>query len=103
MEAISETTTPKTSMTWSKRIEKNGITKSISVKSVENGYVIDINTYGRDTTVEGSEYKDVCKTYVSFENPLEESKEEKEEKSDAKESLKDLISSALSSLGGMEV
>lgn len=67
---------------WSKSIEVNGVTKSISVKEVENGFVIEQCMYGRDTTKKDSDYVDISKTYVSKTNPLEGKEEDKEEQSD---------------------
>jgi len=54
---------------WEKSESIGNMTKRVSVKKVENGYVIEISKYG---TEEGSEkYIDECKTYISTKNPLE--------------------------------
>ena len=74
---------------WSKSVELNGVTKSLTVKEVENGFVIEQCTYGRDCTKKDSEYQDDSKTYVSKVNPLE-GKEEDDEKEDNGFSLKGL-------------
>ncbi len=51
-----------------KTITKNGMTKSVRVEEVENGFVIKITKEGE--TKEGWKYE--CKTYISQTNPLEE-------------------------------
>lgn len=56
---------------WSKSIEVNGITKSLTVREVENGFIVEQSTYGRDTTKKDSEYMDDNRTYVTKTNPLE--------------------------------
>ena len=71
---------------WRKSVEKDGVSKSVSVREVENGFVIDLEEYGDH---EG-EWKSKCKTYISTKNPLEGEKEYDEE-IDLKESiLKDI-------------
>lgn len=55
---------------WSKSQEVNGVTNSITVREVENGFIIEINKYGRDTTKKDSEYCDESKSYISKTNPL---------------------------------
>ena len=56
---------------WSKSQEVNGVTNSITVKEVENGFIIEINKYGRDTTKKDSNYYDESKSYISKTNPLD--------------------------------
>lgn len=75
---------------WNKREEVNGISTSINVKQVENGFVVNISTYGRDTTKKDSEYKDDYKTYISKTNPLEVKEE--------KPSLREEINKALQNI-----
>lgn len=72
---------PKKKARWSKSVEVNGVTKSLTVKEVENGFVIEQSTYGRDSTKKDSEYMDENKTYVSKTNPLE-GKDADEDKED---------------------
>ena len=67
---------------WSKSVEVNGVTKSLTVKEVENGFVVEQCTYGRDCTKKDSEYLDENKTYVSKTNPLEGREEDKEDNDD---------------------
>jgi hypothetical protein len=67
---------------WSKSIEINGITKSLTVKEVENGFIVEQSTYGRDSTKKDSEYMDDCKTYVTKTNPLEGKEADKDENND---------------------
>lgn len=57
-------------ISFSAREEKDGITKNINVKQVENGFVVDINMYGRVTKGGKEEYIDDSKTYISTTNPL---------------------------------
>ena len=74
---------------WSKSIEVNGITKSLTVREVENGFIVEQSTYGRDTTKKDSEYMDENKTYVTKTNPLE-GKEADEDKDNDPFTLKGL-------------
>lgn len=74
---------------WSKSIEVNGITKSLTVREVENGFIVEQCTYGRDTTKKDSEYIDESKTYVTKTNPLE-GKEADEDKDNDPFTLKGL-------------
>ena len=63
----------------------DGITKSVNVEEIENGYIVSIHKYGMKPSKEGcseceAEYIDETKRFYSKENPLnkEEEKEEKE-------------------------
>ena len=63
----------------------DGITKSVNVEEIENGFIVSIHKYGMKSSEEGcstcdSEYVDENKKFYSKENPLnkEEEKEEKE-------------------------
>ena len=63
----------------------DGITKSVNVQEIENGFIVSIHKYGMKSSGEGcsecdSEYIDETKRFYSKENPLnkEEEKEEKE-------------------------
>lgn len=63
----------------------DGITKSVNVEEIENGYIVSIHKYGMKLSKEGcseceAEYIDETKRFYSKENPLnkEEEKEEKE-------------------------
>lgn len=59
-------------------LRTNGISKSVEVEEVENGFVITIRKWGRE---EGSdEYCDECKKYISKTNPLEKKPEISEAK-----------------------
>ena len=79
----SQKPTPKKKLRrWSKSEEVNGISKSLSVREVENGFVVEYSRYGRDSMKPESEYVDENKTYISKTNPLEDSEEEKEEEKD---------------------
>lgn len=74
---------------WSKSIEVNGITKSLTVREVENGFIVEQCTYGRDNTKKNSEYMDESKTYITKTNPLE-GKEVDEDKDNDPFTLKGL-------------
>jgi hypothetical protein len=50
---------------------KDGMTKNIEVKKVENGYVITISEYGN----KDDKYIDTRKEYISTSNPLLKKKE----------------------------
>ena len=54
-------------------IEKDGMTKDVSVKKAENGYVVCISKHGYKKDSE--EYVSEEKTYISTTNPLEKKKE----------------------------
>jgi len=72
---------------WEKSKELNGITESLVVAKVENGYIIVKRSYGNaKSPVEGGEgeYKDESKTYISETNPLESE--------DVKSGVKSLLS-----------
>lgn len=106
MNAIKSTTTMETEFTKSE--EKNGVTTRIRVVKAENGYTININTYGyrtkkgKDTDSEDldelanskaikddREYFDENKTYISEINPFaEDEKSLKEQISDAIKTIK---------------
>jgi hypothetical protein len=67
-----------------KSVTKNGVTKSLCIKEVENGYVINIEKYG---DVEG-DYINEKKTYISATNPMEkEEKLEQQEESGILEAI----------------
>ncbi len=55
-----------------KSITKDDLTKTIEVEQVENGYIITIEKYGRES--KDSEYISECKRYISETNPLEDAK-----------------------------
>lgn len=50
---------------------KDGMTKNVEVKKVENGYVISISQYGD----KDGKYTDTRKEYISTSNPLLKKKE----------------------------
>jgi hypothetical protein len=63
----------------------DGITKSVDVEEIENGFIVTINKYGIKPSKEGcsecdGEYINETKRFYSKENPLnkEEEKEDKE-------------------------
>lgn len=73
---------------WRKSVEKDGITKSVSVNECENGFIIEICEYGN---MDGG-WKDDTKKFISTKNPLDEldlvkGKDDKEEWKEALEAL----------------
>lgn len=52
---------------WSVSERSGKLTKDITVKEAENGFVIEINEYGEDAK---GHYFDDTKTYLSKSNPL---------------------------------
>jgi len=52
---------------FKKSITTNGITKTICIDAVENGYVVRISTYGKI----GDDYLDESKTFISSKDPRE--------------------------------
>ena len=90
---------------WSKSVEKDGITTSINVREAENGFVINVERYGYlcckedDESLEELESSDEevmdkrewiseSKQYISKVNPL----------GDESTSIKDQIASAIKSI-----
>ena len=58
---------------WSKRVEINGMNKSLNVEELDNGgYLVTYNYYGKDKK---DQWIDKTKKYYSDENPLEEAEE----------------------------
>ena len=88
---------------WRKEIQIGEITKCLSVKEVENGFVIDVSRYGSEGEGEKRKYIDERKTFISTDNPLEDSYELKDNEKDKKSDVKSLVKSALDSLGGINV
>lgn len=56
---------------WSKEETSNGITKSIRVEQVSNGYIITYCKYGRDDSDENAQYIDEEVKKISTTNPFE--------------------------------
>lgn len=75
---------------WRKSVEKDGLTKEISVKECENGFYICISKYGDENGKFNSEEK----RYISTKNPLEGEKEYNEEIT-----LKDEIMESIKAMG----
>ena len=58
---------------WSKSYEKDGITEEITVRKVENGYVVCRNRYGEDLNSSSPDkWIHEKEEYISTINPLEE-------------------------------
>lgn len=66
----------KESKRWSKSIEKDGISKSINVEEIENGFIICTSEYGS----KAGKYYDYSKKYYSESNPLSDGNLVKENK-----------------------
>jgi hypothetical protein len=87
----------KDSFSFSK--EEDGITKSVSGREVENGWIIDINKSWTSKDDRGyDKYECDHKTYISKDNPMEKIKDKKGKKED--NDVSEMMSS-LSSLSGM--
>lgn len=57
---------------YRKEITENGVTKSVSVEKVENGYIVVISKWGRPDGKEDAEYIDETKKYISKDNPFDD-------------------------------
>jgi pyruvoyl-dependent arginine decarboxylase (PvlArgDC) len=81
----------KTYGSWKKSETSDGVTISISVDEVENGYVVEYEKYGN--IGKNKEWDSTRKKYISKTNPLEkEPNTKKDEFDDSIESLKQLFS-----------
>ena len=94
----------KETKSWSKSVEKDGVTTSIRVQEAENGFVVSVERYGylkcdtddesleelseSDCIKDDREWISECKQYISKVNPL----------GDESTSLKEQISNAIKSV-----
>ena len=76
MEGTKLSSNKKSYKTWSKREEINGITKSVSVEEVSNGYIITYCKYGKDSDDPNAEYMDETVKKISTTNPFEKKQED---------------------------
>lgn len=84
--------TKKTYASWRKSETTDGITKSIEVNEVENGYVIEVEKYGN--IGKNKEWDTIRKKYISKTNPLEAEESSKKDEFDEQfDSLKELFKS----------
>lgn len=61
---------------WSKSTENNGVSTTISVEEVENGFIVTLNKYGHDLKeTSKNKYIDIHKRWISKENPLKDDDE----------------------------
>lgn len=51
---------------WSRRVEENGMSRSVRVEEIDNGFIIEMNESG----CKDGKYFDKTKKYYSKENPL---------------------------------
>ena len=79
--------------TIEKTIKKDGISKTLCVEKVENGYIITISKYGKNQKEKDSEYIEECKKFISETNPLENNESDKKDSN-----IKSVVSSALNSI-----
>jgi hypothetical protein len=70
---------------WSKSVEKDGTTKRMEVRQIENGFLVTMNFYGQDNK---GKYFDKTREYYSKENPLEEASEDVKNLNSLKEVFK---------------
>lgn len=89
-----------TTTTWKKEIRENDLTKVLIVDKVENGFIITINKYGNIKEGEDRKYIDETKRFISDSNPFEE--QEESEKGTTGNKVKEMVLSAISSLGDMD-
>ncbi len=68
----------------------DGLTKSVNVEKIENGFIVSINKYGSVKKNGKEEYIDENKKFFSKENPLEK-KEEKEDRAMSREDVFNII------------
>lgn len=74
---ISKTKNSNEKKSWSKTIEKNGITETVKVEEVENGFLITKSKWGRDIDSKSPDkYIDECKKYISNVNPILDEEDE---------------------------
>jgi hypothetical protein len=86
--------------------EENGNTKKVTVKEIENGYLVCIKECGYKGEGDKKEWYEEEKEFFSKSNPLMEDKkeEEKEEESESILSkLPDFMNSLASSLGKLNI
>jgi len=76
-----------------KSLEQDGITTSIEVKKVENGYVVTVRECGYKKEKGNEKWVDHEKVYISKTDPLEEPGEVEK-----KESFKESLNNALNNL-----
>ena len=58
---------------WSKSVSKNGVTKSVEVRKIENGYLVTVCNHGTKKKEDGTEeYFDNTREIFTKENPLED-------------------------------
>ena len=79
--------------TIEKTVKKDGISKTLRVEKVENGYLITISKYGRNEKEKDSKYIDECKKFISETNPLENNESDKKDSN-----IKSVVSSAFNSI-----
>jgi hypothetical protein len=86
--------------------EENGNTKKVTVKEIENGYLVCITECGYKGEGDKKEYYSEEKEFYSKTNPLMEGKEEEKEEEKAESvlsKLPDFMNSLASSLGKLNI
>ncbi len=77
LKAVSGTMKSTEEKETSYRVEKDGITRSVRVRKVENGYIIEVAEYGEKKSKKGEyTWYDERQTYISATDPLEDSEED---------------------------
>jgi|AntRauTorcE11897_2_1112592.scaffolds.fasta_scaffold72150_2 hypothetical protein len=61
--------------TWSRRVEKDGYSKSVKVESLENGFLVIMDEGG----IKDGKYEDKTRKFYSETNPLEGIKADEQE------------------------
>ncbi len=66
---LEKSSTDKPKKRWRKSVESNGVTCSIAVREIENGFIINYNKYGKEPDADN--YTEIDREYFSEKNPLE--------------------------------
>jgi len=83
---------------WSKEETSNGITKSVRIEEVSNGYIITYCKYGTDESNPEAGYINEEIKKISKVNPFEKEESDDNDSDDSKNSFDGLMSSATNSL-----
>ena len=86
--------------------EENGKRKEVTVKEIENGYLVCIKESGYKGEGDKKEWYCDEKEYYSKTNPIEEEKKEKEEETESESvlsKLPDFMNSLASSIGKLNI
>ena len=78
---------------WRYTVEKDSMTKNISVRKISNGFLVTKSVYGYKKDEEGEEkYIDKRKEFYSKDNPLDKESKSEDKEEDLMSSVEDLMS-----------